>query len=275
MKTSFALVALSLFSVALAAGSDALTVVTSGGTYPAWGRLASLFTQHTGINVITEQGASLGTTPTAIPNRLARGEDLDVVIMVDSSLQSLIAAGKIDNTTRAVLAKSPIAAAVAGTDTFRPDVSTVQGLTNALKSAIKVAWSDSASGVYLSTKLWPKLNVTDLMAQKGFQVNGTPVGLELVANPPRAQLGFQQKAELMNVSGVAIVGTIPEEVQSYTIYSTAVVGTSTKKEQAVKLVAFLQSKYSFVALNETGLIPSFSSTGATSGGAAKCPDASV
>lgn len=57
-----------------------LHVVTSGGFTTAFAALAKQYERETGVHIITEHGPSMGDTPQAIPARLARHEDADVVI---------------------------------------------------------------------------------------------------------------------------------------------------------------------------------------------------
>lgn len=51
----------------------------------------------------------MGATPQAIPNRLARGEKADVVIMVGDALEKLEKAGQTQPGSRTELADSPLA----------------------------------------------------------------------------------------------------------------------------------------------------------------------
>lgn len=98
----------------------------------------------------------MGTTHNAIPIRLERGEAIDVVIMAAPALDDLIKQGKVRAGSRVDLVKSLIGMAVkAGAP--RPDISTVGALKHTLLAAKSIAYSDSASGVYLSTELFPKL----------------------------------------------------------------------------------------------------------------------
>jgi hypothetical protein len=46
----------------------------------------------------------MGETPQAIPNRIKRGEQIDVVIMVGDSLDKLVAQGKVSKSEHKLLA---------------------------------------------------------------------------------------------------------------------------------------------------------------------------
>jgi len=92
-----------------------------------------------------------------------------------------------------------------------------------LLAAKSIAYSDSGSGTYLSTTLFPKLGVADQVAGKSRKVRGPPSGEPVAAVVARgeAEIGFQQVAELIHVLGVTLVGTIPAEVQPPTFFAGA------------------------------------------------------
>ena len=73
--------------------SAEVTVMISGGFKAALEKLAPAWEKQTGNHLVVIPGPSMGKTPQAIPNRLARGEHADVVIMVGDALTSLEKAG--------------------------------------------------------------------------------------------------------------------------------------------------------------------------------------
>src|SRR5438046_1854793 len=85
-------------SLALGAGNalaDEVKVMNSGGFTAAYKALGPGFEKATGNTLSTAWGPSMGKSPEAIPNRLARGEHADVVIMVAYALDYLIKQGKV------------------------------------------------------------------------------------------------------------------------------------------------------------------------------------
>jgi len=129
--------------------ADEIKVVTSGGFTAAYLELAPEYEGSSHNKLVTEFGPSMGTTHNAIPTRLARGEAIDVVIMAGPALDDLIKQGKVRAGNRVDLVQSYIGMAVkAGAP--RPDISTVDALKRTLLAAKSIAYSDSASGVYLS-----------------------------------------------------------------------------------------------------------------------------
>ena len=99
-----------------ATGGSALaaevTVMISGGFKAALEKLAPAWEKQTGNHLVVIPGPSMGKTPQAIPNRLARGEHADVVIMVGDALTSLEKAGRTQPGSRRELADSPIGVVV-------------------------------------------------------------------------------------------------------------------------------------------------------------------
>jgi molybdate transport system substrate-binding protein len=204
-------------------------------------------------------GPSMGTTANAIPVRLDRGEPADVLIMVGYALGDLIKKGKVAETSRVDLVKSPIAIAVkAGAP--KPDISTGDGLKRALLAAKSVAYSDSASGVYVSSEMFDKLGIAAEMKHKARMIPATPVG-EIVAKG-EAEIGFQQMSELKPVEGIDIVGPLPADLQKITVFSAGVATVSKEPEAAEMLIKFLStSPVAKDEMTKSGLDPI--ATGAT------------
>ena len=229
------LAALLLFTSA----SDAaeVRVMISGGLTAAFNALVPEFERQTGDKVLVAYGPSMGTTTNAIPVRLERGEPADVLIMVGYALNDLIKKGKVVEASRVDLVKSPIGIAVkAGAP--KPDISSADAVKHALLAAKSVAYSDSASGVYVSTEMFEKLGIAAEMKDKARMIPATPVG-EIVAKG-EAEIGFQQISELKPVKGIDIVGPLPAELQKITVFS-AGIATSSKEPEAGKALIKLLS----------------------------------
>jgi molybdate transport system substrate-binding protein len=124
----------------------------------AYKALVPEFERATGHKVLTAYGPSMGTTTNAIPVRLNRGEAADVLIMVGYALEDLAKNGKVITGSSVDLVKSPIGVAVKS-GTPKPDISTADAVKRALLAAKTIAYSDSASGVYVSTEMFDKLGI--------------------------------------------------------------------------------------------------------------------
>ena len=71
------------------ANADTLEVISSGGFYSSMEKLIPIFEKQTGHTVHLSSGSSMGESPTAIPNRLNRGERFDIVVLAAPELSKL------------------------------------------------------------------------------------------------------------------------------------------------------------------------------------------
>lgn len=235
-----------------AAGAAEVHVMISGGLTAAFKALVPEFERTTGNKVTIAYGPSMGTTTNAIPVRLERGEPADVLIMVGYALGDLVKSGKVIADSRVDLVNSPIGIAVK-TGAPHPDISTPDAVKRALLAAKTVAYSDSASGVYVSTEMFGKLGVTDAMKDKARKIPATPVG-EIVAKG-EAELGFQQISELKPVQGIEIIGQLPAPLQSITVFSAGIATVSKEPEAGKALIKFLGSPAAHDTIVNSGLEP--------------------
>lgn len=237
-------------AAALPAHADELRVMISGGFIAAYQQLGPGFTAATGDTLDTIPGPSMGQSKEAIPNRLARGEKADVVIMVGYALDRLIQEGKVIPASRVELADSRIGMVVrAGAP--KPDIGTVDGLKDALLRAKSVAYSDSASGVYIEKEMFRKLGVEAQVKPKASMVPRIPVA-SVVANGDY-EVGFQQVAELLPVPGVTYVGKVPESVQSVTRFAGGIPVGADHPDDAKQLLDYLASPQAQPVVRATGL----------------------
>jgi molybdate transport system substrate-binding protein len=249
---AFALGIASVLWLTVAAGAAEVRVMISGGFSAAYNALVPEFERATGHKVITAFGPSMGTTANAIPVRLERGEPADVLILVGYALGDLIKRGKVVPDSRVDLVKSKIGVAVKS-GAPKPDISSVDALKRALLAAKSVAYSDSASGVYISTEMFERLGITNEMKDKARKIPATPVA-EIVAHGD-AEIGFQQISELKPVAGIDIVGPLPDELQRVTVFSAGIAGVSKEPDAGRALIKFLASPAASAAIIQSGLEP--------------------
>lgn len=234
------------------AWSAEVKVMISGGLTAAYNQLVPQFEHATENKVVTASGPSMGTTTNAIPVRLARGEPADVLIMVGYALGDLIKQGKVEASSRVDIARSPIGMVVkAGAP--KPDISTVEAFKRTLLAAKSIAYSDSASGVYVGTEMMEKLGILDQMKPKSHKIEADPVA-GVVARGD-AELGFQQISELIPVKGVDLVGPLPPEVQKITIFSAGIVTGAKEPEAGRALIKYLASAAAAPVIEKSGLDP--------------------
>jgi molybdate transport system substrate-binding protein len=253
--TNFRTLALGIaaaFWLASSASAAEVHVMISGGLTAAFNALVPEFERTSGHKVVTAYGPSMGTTTNAIPMRLERGEPADVLIMVGYALGDLIKQGKVLADSRVDLVNSKIGVAVKA-GAAKPDISTADAVKRALLAAKSVAYSDSASGVYISGEMFNKLGIADAMKDKGRKIPATPVA-EIVARGD-AELGFQQISELKPVAGIDIVGPLPDDLQKVTVFSAGIASVSKEPEAGKALIKFLASPAAKDTIIKSGLEP--------------------
>ena len=240
------------FLAAAAVHTAEIRVVTSGAFTAAYLELVPEYERATHNKLVTEFGPSMGTTHNAIPVRLERGEEIDVVIMAAPALADLVKHGKVRAESRVDLVQSKIGMAIkAGAP--RPDISTVDALKRTLLAAKSIGYSDSASGVYLSTELFPKLGIADRIKGKTRKIEADPVGGVVAAG--EVEIGFQQISELRPVKGIDVVGELPPGAQRVTVFAAGVPATSKHPDAATALIHWLASPAAHTAILKSGLEP--------------------
>ncbi len=247
---------LPVLPMAGAANAAELHVMISAGFYGVYSELGPAFERANGHRLVTTRGPSMGDSPEAIPTRLARGEAADVVIMDGGAIDDLARRGLLRGDSKLNLARSLIGMVVRA-GAAKPDIGSVEALRSTLMAAKSIAYSDSGSGTYLSTTLFPRLGVAEEIADKSREVRGPPSGEPVAAVVARgeAEIGFQQVAELIHVPGITFVGTIPAEVQPTTFFAGALTSTCRQPDAAKALLRFLASPDAAKVISNAGLLP--------------------
>ena len=239
-----AILALAALGAGSALGAE-IKVMISGGFSAAFRTLTPGFEQATGHRLVMIAGPSMGTATNAIPVRLQRGEDADVVIMVGAALDTLQKQGQVIAGSRVDLATSAIGMAVRS-GAAKPDIASVDAFRRALLEAGTIAYSDSASGVYLSDELFKRLGIFEAMQGKRRALPGEAVGTVVARG--QADLGFQQISELLPIQGIEIVGALPAEIQQISVFSAGIAAKAKAPDAGGELIGYLSSPAAFAAI---------------------------
>jgi molybdate transport system substrate-binding protein len=172
----------------------------------------------------------------------------DIVIMSREGLNDLVSANKIAPHSDIDLAKTPLGLAVrAGAP--KPDISTVEAFKTTLLHARSVTYPSSTTGIYMATKLFPRLGIADAVIPKS-----SNAGIAAVAKGD-AEIAIQPVSELLHVPGTDFVAKLPKEIQYISVFSAARVAGSGRKGEAEKLMTFLGSAKAKYAIRNSGMEP--------------------
>ncbi|NEU95212.1 ABC transporter substrate-binding protein [Bradyrhizobium sp. UFLA 03-164] len=221
-------------------GAAALTtikVIISGGFAAVYREVLPEFERSAGIKVETGSGASEGIGPKTIRHQLANGIKADVVILSREGLRTLIEDGRIRAGSDTGLATAPLAAAVRASCP-KPDIGDDIALRKALIAAGQIVAPSSTSGQFVRDKVFPKLNLPDTVKLK-LEARGTEAAEALRAG--KANFSIGPTSELVQESGIELVGLLPANLQLVQTFTAAVVSDSRAPEAAMRLIGFLAS----------------------------------
>jgi len=232
--------------------TDYLRVMTSGAFTAAYLELIPRLELVTKKKFVTA-ATSIGTGETSIPNRLRRGEPVDVVIVADGVLVGFIKEGLIVAESYTPVARSAIGMAVRK-GAPKADIGTVDALKRTLLQAKSIAYSASVSGQYLTTELYQRLGIADQVISKSRLIGGGERVGAVVARG-EAEIGFQQMSELLPVPGIAHITPLPPEVQKVSVFSAGVAASTRDSDLARAVIKFLASPEAAAAIAKSGLEP--------------------
>jgi molybdate transport system substrate-binding protein len=227
MVMALALLALTAWTGVEAAEIQVLSTV---GMQPATSELFAQFERATGHKVVVTYGLAA-----VLKQSFADGRAADVLVLTSPLVEDLAKQGKVAAGSKVDVARSGVGVGVkAGAP--RPDISTPDALRSAVLAAKSVGFAkEGASGVAFARAL-ERLGITEQVRAK-YKDTGTKTGEALVAGD--IDLGAAQIPELMAVPGVDVVGPLPAELQTVTIFSVGLATGAKEADAARALIQFL------------------------------------
>jgi molybdate transport system substrate-binding protein len=177
------------------------------------------------------------------------GEATDIIILTSRVMASLEAEGHLSRGATKDFARSEIGLAVRA-GLAPPSVANERAVKQAMGDARKICYSTGPSGDHVKAlcEQWAIPTARTLVAPPGVPV------ATLVANGD-ADLGFQQLSELVDQPGIEVVGPLPPEIQSATVFSAGISIMSRDPEAARTLIAYLASVETDAAKRRHGMQP--------------------
>ncbi|HET8919155.1 MAG TPA: substrate-binding domain-containing protein [Xanthobacteraceae bacterium] len=230
-----------------------VTVLSTTAMKTALEELGPAFERETGHRLKLTFGPSL-----QLEKRLAEGEGADVAIVTHAGAQGLIEQGRGTAGSLADVARSFIGVCVAK-GAPRPDLSSAEAFKEAMLRAKSIALSKpvggGASGAHMAS-VFERLGIAATIKDKSIYGAGGPAGLVgLIVARGQAEIGIQQMAELMAVSGVDVVGPLPDALQSITQFTAFVPTTALVPQGGRAVIDFLRRSSAKAVIKAKGLEP--------------------
>ena len=214
-----------------AAGETAeIKVLSTVGMQPATPELFKQFEAATGHTVAVTYGLAA-----VLKTKFLEGAPADVLILTAPIVEDLAKQGKVVADSKKDVARSGVGIAVkAGAP--KPDISTAEALKAAVLAAKSIGYSrEGASGVAFARAM-ERLGIAEPVKAK-YKDTGTKAG-EMVA-AGEIDLAAAQIPELLAVPGVEVVGPLPAELQTVTIFSVGLAAGAHDPAAAKALIEFL------------------------------------
>ena len=233
-----------------AADPAEIKVLTSVALTSALDELAPQYERATGNKLVI--GYSLIAD---IRKRIIAGETADVIILSRPVMDELQKQDKFAPASIVNVAGTAVGVTVrAGAP--KPDIGSADALKRSLLAAKSIVYADpakgGASGVHFA-KVVDRLGIADEIKSRTILVPGAQAA-DLVAKG-EAEIGVGQTSEIVPVAGAQLVGPLPGDLGSVTLFAAAIGAGSKVPEAAKSLIQFLTGPTAAPVFKSKGLEP--------------------
>jgi molybdate transport system substrate-binding protein len=200
----------------------------------------------------TQNKLSLTLAPAAVVKaKIDQGAAFDVAILTVPLLDTLVDAGKIDGTTRAVIARGGLGVAMrAGTP--KPDVGTPEAFKSMLLRASSIGYNGQAASRAATEAVFAKLGISDDLKPK-IKLLQTTTSEGVISGEVEVALG--PISDILASSGAELVGPFPPDLQWYLVLPAGVAVASKNADAAKAFIKFLTSPEVVPVLKAKGMEP--------------------
>ncbi len=240
------------FALATHVEAAEIRVISTGGARSVMMSIVPEFERKSGHKVAIDFG-----TPGNMRDRLLQGENADVAVAIAAILPDLEKAGKIAAGTRMEFATSYVGVVVRS-GAAPLDVSTPDGLRQAVLTAKTVALSDPKAGTQLGATfigVADRLGFgADLRSRTKFILGpGSDVAAAVARG--EAELGVTLISEILPVTGAALGGELPANIMPPTVIHAFLVSQAKDTETAKAFLDFLRSPDATRIIETKGMKP--------------------
>jgi molybdate transport system substrate-binding protein len=236
-----------VMAAASPASSDELTIFGSRVTKMVVDDVGPQFERASGhrLVVITDVAA-------VMKRRIEAGEPFDLAVLVNFQADDLIKKGKLASDARSDVMKAGIGVAVRRGAPV-PDIGTAEAFKQTLLVAKSITYlKEGASSIYLDG-LFARMGISEQLRAKTVKPETESVSEAVAAG--EVELGMIVIPNIISVPGAQLVGPLPEEIQSYIVFTAAIAANSPKQQAARDFIAFLKSPAAIAAIKAKGMSP--------------------
>ncbi|WP_408597363.1 molybdate ABC transporter substrate-binding protein [Limnohabitans sp.] len=241
------LLATVLMALSASAQAVELKVISGNGSRPAVMALCQQFEAATGHKVTVE----FAVNPRA-QKKIQDGEAFDVTVLNPPTLDRVIQSGHVQADSRRVIGRIGLGVGIRQ-GAPKPDIRTVEGFKQTLLATRSVAYpGEGASGIYFES-LIQRLGLGAEMKPRMRPMSGE-YNVEGVARG-EVDMVVVVASRMYGVPGVEVVGLIPDALQTWIGFATAVATRSAHPSEAQALVRFMTSPPADQTLRPIGIEP--------------------
>jgi len=248
MNTCVRLIAVGLALVALLAvarGEAAeINVLSTVGIQPATPELFSQFEAATGHRVVVSYDL-----PAVLKTRVLEGAQADVLILPSGMIDDLAKQGKIVGESKKDVARSRIGIAMKA-DAVKPDISTPEALKAAVLSTKSIGYAREAPSGVAFDRVLERHGIGEEVRRKSKDTGSK--ALEMLA-AGEIDLAVAQIPVIVAASGVDLVGPLPAELQTTTVFSVGLATAAQNRAAAGALIEFLAGPSAMAVYKAKGL----------------------
>lgn len=246
---------LGIAAVLLLAGpcmADELKVLSAGAMQRGLITVAAKFKEHAG----TQVQIRYATAPELRKILTENGAAADAILAPNPTMKELTDAGKIAADTQKEIGGVGSAVLIRP-DAPLPDISSLAAFRRSLIEADALVYNRASSGVYIESML-KKIGVFDQIRSKIVQVDDGEAVATRIKEGQGKEFGFGGYTDVLHnqeMGGVKLVGPIPDEVQNYTMYSSALIAAAPSPAPARAFLAFVESPEAQAIFVASGVVP--------------------
>jgi 4-carboxymuconolactone decarboxylase len=237
------LAVLSLAIASTAGAQQTLTVLSSNATKALIEELGPQFEKATGQKL-----ALTFANSAALKARIEKGDAFDVAVMTAPLISDLVMAGKLAANSRKDIARAGVGMAIHPLAT-KPDISSLDTLKGALITSRSITYVEQGATAVILRSIFAKLGLTELMSAKTVYADSAA---HAVAEK-KAELGFTQISEILNVPGATLAAPLPPEVQVYTTFAAASSANTASGDAARRFIAFIGGPQAASVIRQKGM----------------------